>query len=473
MNVQSSIFADNNATTDADVRGAVTAGSSLFETTPSGGITVSGGANVTGQDPGLSALGNNGGPTQTHALPASGSPALNAGANPLALTTDQRGTGFVRSFGTGVDMGAYESQTGGGGGVNPPVITAPATAVTINANSFNIQGTAPVTTLVRIYSDANNDGIVNGGDVVVATQQLTGAAVNFSIATSLTQNAANNFLATAFDGTTESAPVDVPTITEDSVAPNMVVITSPASPTNVMAANFTITGTAEANALVRIYRDLNSNGVLDSGEPVVGSQQLAGGNVNFGISTPLIAASINRFLATATDAATNESTAVNVPTITETSIAPTAPPTITTPATNITVNLPSFNIVGTAPANALVRIFRDNNNDGIVNGPDALVGSQQLVSAGVDFSVSVGLVQNAANDFLATAEVSGLQESSATDVPTITDNQGFSGSSGTKGGGGGGGCSTESAQGPLYALVAALGAILLALRSVWTRREVP
>ena len=67
---------------------------------------------------------NNGGPTRTHAL-LPGSPALNAGlnakaknptdaifddANDVALTTDQRGSGFLRAFGT-VDIGAFEAQT--------------------------------------------------------------------------------------------------------------------------------------------------------------------------------------------------------------------------------------------------------------------------------------------------------------------------------------------------------------------------
>lgn len=55
-------------------------------------------------------LADNGGPTQTHALPAS-SPALNAGDDSLTTaTTDQRGVPFGRKSGT-VDIGAYEAQT--------------------------------------------------------------------------------------------------------------------------------------------------------------------------------------------------------------------------------------------------------------------------------------------------------------------------------------------------------------------------
>ncbi len=69
-------------------------------------------------DPGLdTGLANNGGPIQTIAL-LSGSPAIDAGNNSLAvaakgnpLTTDQRGAGFPRIVGGTADIGAFELQT--------------------------------------------------------------------------------------------------------------------------------------------------------------------------------------------------------------------------------------------------------------------------------------------------------------------------------------------------------------------------
>jgi Chlamydia polymorphic membrane protein (Chlamydia_PMP) repeat len=70
-------------------------------------------------DPMLDSLANNGGPTLTHAL-LPGSPAIDAGENFTAGTTDQRGTGFTRTFddpaianatgGDGTDIGAFEVQ---------------------------------------------------------------------------------------------------------------------------------------------------------------------------------------------------------------------------------------------------------------------------------------------------------------------------------------------------------------------------
>ncbi len=94
------------STTDtaSDGSGSVTSlGHNLFTTD----------ANITGLVPGdlrnfaapLGILRDNGGPTQTHALPA-GSPAINAGDNAGAPATDQRGAS--RPQGVNVDIGAYE-----------------------------------------------------------------------------------------------------------------------------------------------------------------------------------------------------------------------------------------------------------------------------------------------------------------------------------------------------------------------------
>lgn len=70
---------------------------------------------LTGLDPILGPLQNNGGPTETHAL-LSNSPAIDAGDDsvtgvPLFLTTDQRGSPRLR--GLHVDIGAIEAASGG------------------------------------------------------------------------------------------------------------------------------------------------------------------------------------------------------------------------------------------------------------------------------------------------------------------------------------------------------------------------
>jgi hypothetical protein len=92
---------------------AVTADHSLF-----GGVganvTVSGAGNQTGVNtPGLGPLADNGGPTLTMKL-LTGSPALDAGPNPVESFTgnefDQRGAGHPRVINGVVDIGAYEAE---------------------------------------------------------------------------------------------------------------------------------------------------------------------------------------------------------------------------------------------------------------------------------------------------------------------------------------------------------------------------
>ena len=104
LDIESSIIAEN-LPGDVDVP---------LSTTVSGSnnlITVS--HNVPAQVITLSAcpqllpLADNGGPTLTHALRHS-SPAIDAGANPYMAAHDQRGAGYLREFGAGADIGAFE-----------------------------------------------------------------------------------------------------------------------------------------------------------------------------------------------------------------------------------------------------------------------------------------------------------------------------------------------------------------------------
>ena len=115
LTLVSTILADSASTT-ADIATNTTtiasfvldADHSLIQSIcPSCNITVSGSANRLAVDPLLNALSQNGGPTRTHSLQA-GSPAIDAGSNPLGLATDQRGTGFARVLGTAPDIGAFE-----------------------------------------------------------------------------------------------------------------------------------------------------------------------------------------------------------------------------------------------------------------------------------------------------------------------------------------------------------------------------
>ncbi len=123
-------------------------------------------------DPLLGPLADNGGPTFTHALLA-GSPAINAGSNPLNLTTDQRGSGFARSNGT-TDIGAFEVQP-----TTPP--PPPAVVSTFRTAVGSGSGQASV---VKVYDPAgaqvftlNPYEATYTGGVNVATGDLNGDGV--------------------------------------------------------------------------------------------------------------------------------------------------------------------------------------------------------------------------------------------------------------------------------------------------------
>lgn len=115
VEIISTIIAGNKAKTDADFfyddinggNGAQVSFSLIQNVTDGTILDGVSHANLENVDPKLLKLGNNGGPTLTYLL-AADSPAINQGSNPDALTTDQRGTGFIRTKGAATDIGATE-----------------------------------------------------------------------------------------------------------------------------------------------------------------------------------------------------------------------------------------------------------------------------------------------------------------------------------------------------------------------------
>ena len=99
----------NPGATSPDLSGQVTANYCLIQNTTGATFASGSGNNITGQNPKLSPLADNGGPTQTMAL-LTGSPAVDAGSNaliPSGVTTDQRGAGYPRIVNGMVDIGGY------------------------------------------------------------------------------------------------------------------------------------------------------------------------------------------------------------------------------------------------------------------------------------------------------------------------------------------------------------------------------
>lgn len=119
VSATSNLFADNAAVDLlelANTGGRFIASFNLFET-PAASLSINvlcgastvGALNLCGiADAGLAPLANHGGLTATMALEP-WSLAINAGANPRGLATDQRGVGFPRVVGGFVDIGSYEA----------------------------------------------------------------------------------------------------------------------------------------------------------------------------------------------------------------------------------------------------------------------------------------------------------------------------------------------------------------------------
>lgn len=133
LSLVSTLLAGNNAAEGMDGKAAgVIVSASLIGNAAGFGVNAGGQPNIIGVDPLISPLADNGGPTRTHALLA-GSPAINAGANPENLQTDQRGSGFTRVIGTEVDIGAFEE--GNAPPPPPPPPPPPCGVVTATYNA--------------------------------------------------------------------------------------------------------------------------------------------------------------------------------------------------------------------------------------------------------------------------------------------------------------------------------------------------
>jgi hypothetical protein len=115
-----------NSGDDLGGEGNVTLSHVLRNTLSAGLAVTDAGGNLTGVDPLLGPLQNNGGATATHALLA-GSPAKDAGADPVpdfaGNEFDQRGAGFARVVDGRSDIGAFEVQPPEGPAAEPVVIT--------------------------------------------------------------------------------------------------------------------------------------------------------------------------------------------------------------------------------------------------------------------------------------------------------------------------------------------------------------
>jgi hypothetical protein len=149
------------------------------------------GTDIVNQDPALGALTDNGGPTQTLAIPVN-SPALDTGDAPSGTSADQRGIFRPRDLvaaspGDDSDIGAYEvslevfrSADAGGGTLRQAIIDANALTGS-NSITFDAPDTAPIDLLTALPTITGPVTIDGRGADVTTIRRSPSAATNFRI----------------------------------------------------------------------------------------------------------------------------------------------------------------------------------------------------------------------------------------------------------------------------------------------------
>ncbi|MBX7105147.1 MAG: hypothetical protein K1X57_13785, partial [Gemmataceae bacterium] len=239
----------NAAAPDIFSAGTVTMKTSAVGSNTGFAMTDQGGNLAFGADLKLGSLASNGGPTQTIAL-LSGSPAINAGSNPAALATDQRGLGFNRSVGQ-TDMGAFELQSS----------IAPAKVQSISINGGATQRSR-VTTMSITFDQ-------NVGTPSAAAFQL--------------QNQKSLLLPTLAAAVDNSGPTTVVTLTfsgssteSASLADGRYTLTISAGAVNggnfdgngdgTAGDNYSLVGNPATNKLFRLFGDADGSGQVTSSD---------------------------------------------------------------------------------------------------------------------------------------------------------------------------------------------------------------
>jgi hypothetical protein len=186
-------------------------------------------------------------------------------------------------------------------------------SVTLSGGSLQVTLNTGVTINIAPFSGVSASGIYVVGAGQNASD-LDSVSLTLTAGATLRDAAENNAVLTIPTG---QSLADLRDIVIDTTPPASPTVTNPVGATTVPSTTvtFAIQGSAEANSLVEVWNDADNDGVIDTGETVVASQQLTGGGTSFNISVNL-ATGDNNFVVTATDAASNRSPPADVPTIT-------------------------------------------------------------------------------------------------------------------------------------------------------------
>ncbi|WP_210333757.1 Ig-like domain-containing protein, partial [Mesorhizobium sangaii] len=290
--------------------------------------------------------------------------------------------------------------------------------ITKNTSALTISGSGENGATVTLFDDANNNGIVEGGESLGTTTVSGGA---FSLDVSLAQGTHNvRAIQTDVAGNASAAStshaLDITVDTTAPAAPTITSVTDDVLPVTGTVANGgtsndttpTLNGTAEANSTVTIF-----DGVTQLGTAT------ADGSGAWTFTTSALGQGSHSFTATATDAAGNVGSVSSAYAVTVDTTAPAAP-TITSvtddvlPVTGTVVNggtsndtTPTLN--GTAEANSIVTI-----KDGITT-----LGTATANGAGA-WTFTTSALGQGSHSFTATATDAAGNVGSASSAYAVT-----------------------------------------------------
>ena len=272
-----------------------------------------------------------------------------------------------------------------------PAVTSPTTGSYTNDKTPDLAGTAEANATVTVYdaSTVLGTSVADGSGAWTFTpsSDLTEAVHSFKVKA---RDAANN----------DSAFSTVVSVTVDATAPAAPVIAAPTNNAVTNNATPVISGTAEANATVKVY---------DASTLLGTSVANGSGSWTFTPSSDLSEAA-HTLTATATDASLNTSVASTAVAITVDITNPTAP-VIAAPTNGLVTNQTTPAISGTAENNAVVSIY-----DGA-----SLLGTSTANSSGA-WSFTPSALSEGAHTLKAKSTDSGSNSSAfSTDVAITVD----------------------------------------------------
>ena len=292
-----------------------------------------------------------------------------------------------------------------------------------NDNTLTLTGTAEANATVKVYDGATllGSAVANG----------SGA---WSYTTAALANGAHSLTATATDaaGNTgaASAALGVTIDTTAPVAPSIASFSTDSGTVGDGITNdntLTLTGTAEANATVKVF----------DGATLLGSA-VANGSGAWSYTTAALANGAHSLTATATDAAGNTGAASAALSVTIDTTAPVAPSITSFSTDSGTVgdgitNDNTLTLTGTAEANATVKVFDGATllGSAVANGSGAWSYTTAALANGAH-SLTATATDAAGNTGAASAALSVTIDTTAPVAPSITS---FSPDTGTVGDG--------------------------------------